>query len=244
MHSFGNSFVFLMQQDVYSDVITKEQIVQLCDYHFGIGADGVVLYNQKQMRIFNRDGSEAEMCGNATRCLAVLLARHMQPVDLETLAGQVKLERLADQVRVTLNLNKVPRIIPLNLGVEGYYLTVGVPHFIVYLDRPQALHALDQIGEKLAKHFYFQNGTNVDFVTRMGENVWELTTWERGVGLSLSCGTGAMSVGFLNAVLLGLPEALVKYGPFEVQVRCIHDQQVSLTGALPQKVAKGVTCLI
>lgn len=78
MHSFGNSFIFINTSDLDTGIAAPELVAKLCDYHFGIGADGLVLYNNEQMRIFNRDGSEAEMCGNACRCLTSIIVPNYQ----------------------------------------------------------------------------------------------------------------------------------------------------------------------
>lgn len=162
---------------------------------------------------------------------------------ISTLGGIIELEHLEKQVRITLNLENIPKIIPINVGIPGYYLTVGVPHFIVFLTDQKSPPELDQLGKKISQHPFFSKGTNVDFVTYLENDIWKLTTWERGVGLSLACGTGAMSVGVLNAFLFGKATSHIQYEKYSIQAN-FFDKKVSLTGDLPEKIAEGTTCLI
>ena len=198
----------------------------LCRQKVGIGADGILVLESSKgadfrMRIFNPDGSEAEMCGNGSRCVAAYAARgRKKDVAFDTVAGRLEARIRGDVVRVKLS---PPHSLKtgVSLEVEGknlelHTITAGVPHAIIFVD---ALDKIDVegLGEKIRNHPYFQpKGTNVDFVKVEGSNRIAIRTYERGVeGETLACGTGGTASALMTAFLKGFSspiEVLTKGG--------------------------------
>jgi diaminopimelate epimerase len=227
----GNDFILLDNRHSSEPVITPEQAVQMCDRHFGIGADGVIFALPGQdgtdytMRIFNCDGSEPEMCGNGIRCLAKFIA------DLEgseaktlyrihTLAGVMSPELLPDgQVKVDMG---VPRLLaseipttlaapdakvinaPIEVAGQSWSVTcvsMGNPHCITFVDDVSAV-ALETVGPQFDRHQAFPQRTNTEFIQVIRSDYVKMRVWERGAGATLACGTGACA-SVVAGVLVG-----------------------------------------
>ncbi|MFO0668441.1 MAG: diaminopimelate epimerase [Polyangiaceae bacterium] len=193
---------------------------RLCDRRFGVGGDGVLLVSPPtedpshlgRMRVYNADGSVPEMCGNGLRCVALHLAslRHLPHVDgvIETDAGPrvvlVDRSRGHGEVRVDMGEIRVEEERTVIVGDEEVRLIAadaGNPHAILWPvvrgahDRAR----LERLGPAIEKHAAFPRGTNVELASFEGDEV-RLTVWERGVGFTLACGTGACAtVGVLVA---------------------------------------------
>jgi diaminopimelate epimerase len=196
----------------------------LCDRHFGVGADGVLLilpsdHADARMRVLNADGSEAEMCGNGIRCVAKLLYEaggqvERSHVTVETGAGVLpcELDVAGGRVRaVTVRMGR-PRLArgeipmggvpseravkcPLRAGDRIYQVTavsMGNPHAVIFVDKAdEDLRVLaETYGPLIEKDHLFPKRTNVEFARMRGRDV-DLVVWERGVGITLGCGTGA-----------------------------------------------------
>ncbi len=209
-HGLGNDFVVLDRRQSGLD-IDPETSRRLCDRHFGIGADGVLTILPAEgldgrMVVHNADGSIAEMCGNGLRCVVKYLGDHAasrpQTLTIATGAGTLPctLEWGADGVeRVTVAMGPARLEAPiLPAGgpfvaqpVEGYAATavsMGNPH-LVLLDAPHALAGT--LGPRLERDARFPERTNVEFVQPRYGGGLDVVVWERGVGLTLACGTGA-----------------------------------------------------
>ncbi len=191
---------------------------RLCSRHTGVGADGLIIFEKGRagrwwMRIFNADGSDGQTSGNGARCLAHLLfrlkkARGKRAV-LETVRGS------AEVVRVKGNYYRVDmgrpvwkaEAIPLksigstfvNQPIEvagrtfvGTAVSVGNPHLILFV--PSIPSKWKEIGQKLERHRFFPKGTNVEFVQTHGKTGATVAVWERGVGETLTCGTGSVAI--------------------------------------------------
>jgi diaminopimelate epimerase len=238
MHGLGNDFIvvdLLARGQDRPDSEWAARAVRLCDRHFGVGADGVVLALPSEaadvrMRIFNSDGSEAEMCGNGIRCLA-RYARDRglggERLRVETLAGVLELT-FADggrAVRVDmgpprLTAREIPvaldaeRVIDQPLEVDGYQwrftaVSMGNPHAVVFLS-PEELAALPlaRIGPQVEHHPLFPARTNFHAVAVTSPHSATVRVWERGAGPTLACGTGACAV-TVAGILKGLLESPV-----------------------------------
>ena len=200
----GNDFLVLETED--GAAISPDKAVELCDRHFGVGADGVLLLlpaqetgNDARMRVLNADGSVSEMCGNGVRCVALHVARgrgvRHGTVRIETGAGLRACEVHDDgpSARVAVDMGRVTLHGDLSVEVEGRRVTVAVadtgnPHAILFGAFSRA--DVEQLGPRLAKHPSFPRGTNVEFANSTRDGV-DLVVWERGAGLTLACGTGA-----------------------------------------------------
>ncbi len=215
MVAAGNDFIVI---DNRNNNLSNKQLVdfakKFCDRKFGVGADGVlVLENSKiaqaKMRIFNSDGSQAEMCGNGARCFALYLTKltdhsHKKHVEInfETLAGVIYAEVNSDIVKVKLT---TPQNIKLDipLSIDGRELKVnfvntGVPHTVIFVEGLKKMQ-IAELARKIRYHeFFAPKGTNVNFVEGMGENSINVRTYERGVeGETLACGTGSVASSLL-----------------------------------------------
>jgi len=222
MHGIGNDFVLLRAQGDEQDWSRLARA--MCDRHYGIGADGLILVLPSSradvgMRMFNPDGSEAEMCGNGLRCVVKYavdegLARPRDGrIDVETAVGvlsaQVFGEKGAvERVRVSMGVPRfAPREIPvlveaepplkdLPLDIEGQRLAVtcvsmGNPHAVHFVERPVAEFPLESIGPKVEHHPLFPQRVNFEVVRVLGRERMEARVWERGAGITLACGSGA-----------------------------------------------------
>jgi diaminopimelate epimerase len=207
----GNDFLVVDAAD--ENVLPPAAVVALCDRHFGVGADGVLLVLPARspacaarMRVINADGSVPEMCGNGLRCVALHLARraraardHAHGNDLElrveTDAGEraCRLEGGGAEARVTVDMGLVRVLGDRPLTVDGRSVVVAVadagnPHAVLFGEFTRS--DAERLGPRIATHPEFPRGTNVEFA-RIGDDGIDLVVWERGVGITLACGTGA-----------------------------------------------------
>jgi diaminopimelate epimerase len=185
---------------------------KLCDRKNGIGADGMLALDKSRiadfrMRIFNADGSEAEMCGNGLRC-AVLFARNARKVNVETKAGIYEGEITAeDRVKVRMQEPKDLRLnFPININgrkIKVNFINTGVPHTVVFVEGLDKID-VEGIGSEIRYHSGFKpKGTNVNFVEMVDDNNINMRTYERGVeGETLACGTGAVASAIITSYKL------------------------------------------
>jgi len=216
----GNDFVIVngFQENIPDYCSAAKEI---CDRHFGVGADGLVIIGPSstadfRMRIFNSDGSEAEMCGNVTRCVMRYVYESAltdkTSVSLETMAGLIRPELLFSDGAVIgarvdmgiprLKLSEIPLTgsfaepavnVPLEIGSQTVYgtaVSMGNPHFVTFVDDVAAVD-LAEIGPKIETSRYFPRKTNVEFVQVLNRQELRMRVWERGAGITLACGTGA-----------------------------------------------------
>lgn len=199
----GNDFVVV--DAPAEDVISKDDVVALCDRRRGIGADGVLLVlppsagGLARMKVLNADGSVPEMCGNGLRCvvLHLAIARGLEQGELvvETDAGprRCAFTRRGDAGEIVVDMGPARVGEDVALEVLGRTVTLtrvdtGNPHAIV--KEPVAREDVEALGRELAAHPTFPAGTNVEFAAFHADAV-DLVVFERGVGLTLACGTGA-----------------------------------------------------
>lgn len=231
MEGLGNDFVVVEEREVQGLLASLPRLaVKLCHRHFGVGGDGVIVVCASQradigMRIFNADGSEAEMCGNGIRCLAKFAVERgmvrKTEFTVETKAG-VMVPRVVLKngkvERVMVNMGKPrlePKAIPVNLEGEravGVVLplwektfhftavSMGNPHAVIFEIPPD----WEKWGAQIEHHPLFPQRTNVEFVEVVNPREAQVKVWERGAGATLACGTGACAVlvaGVLNGLL-------------------------------------------
>ncbi len=215
MHGIGNDFVMVdLVNHKISELNLPELARQMCDRNFGIGADGLITAsfsneNILQMRMFNPDGSESEMCGNGVRCFA-LFARKQNltkesSIPVQTGAGLLKLEVLPkNQVKVDMGLAELnPTKIGIksdnstwinqhlpNTNFKGTAVSMGNPHIIIFVESLEAIE-LEVVGPIIENLAIFPNRSNVHFVKVISNEHIQMKTWERGAGITLACGTGA-----------------------------------------------------
>jgi diaminopimelate epimerase len=213
MNGAGNDFI-LFDNRAGNIRLTREQVVNLCDRHRGIGADGILILIPCRSGkadwawdFYNSDGSTGEMCGNGARCFARFV---QQTVGLkgdftfETEAGVITAHFEGERVTVDLTKPKDLRLneqVKLSTGTEIIHsLNTGVPHAVLHV--PDADKAMVQsLGPEIRHHPHFgPRGTNVNFVQVLGANHIRVRTFERGVeGETLACGTGVSAAAMVSA---------------------------------------------
>jgi diaminopimelate epimerase len=222
MHGAGNDFVLVRAQGDEQDWSRLAQA--MCDRHFGIGADGLILVLPSssadvRMRMFNPDGSEAEICGNGLRCVAryaveeglawprdgrlsvetptgVLSAQVFgKKGAVERVRASVGVPRFAPQ-EIPVLVDAEPPLKDMPLDIEGQRLAVtcvslGNPHAVHFVDRPVAEFPLERIGPKVEHHPLFPQRVNFEVARVLDRERMEARVWERGAGATLACGSGA-----------------------------------------------------
>lgn len=216
----GNDFVLLDElRSASSFPMTPALARSLCDRHLGVGADGVLVLQQAddasaRLIIYNADGSRPEMCGNGLRCAALHLAEHHRVAEglVLTDAGprsyRVHSDRSGSQRLVTVSMGSVdaPVRTPVAVAdtqVELYATAVGNPHAVLINPAPGL--SFEQLAPLLSAHPIFCAGTNVEFVELRADNSLLVRVWERGVGPTLACGTGACAAAMVARYLRLVP---------------------------------------
>jgi diaminopimelate epimerase len=226
----GNDFVVLNALEGRPEWLTGQKVRAVCDRHFGVGADGILLVERGRlapwfMRVLNADGSEAEMCGNGIRCVARYLVERLgvdaSDIPIETLAGikpcLVTRDAGGNFSSVSVGLGGpildpagIPvaaegatldlRVMALDREFAGTAVGMGNPHFVIFTDVDEADAA--RFGSVLTSNPLFPRQANIEFAHEMGDHHFRVIVFERGVGLTLACGTGAGATG-VAAVLTG-----------------------------------------
>lgn len=250
----GNDFV-IIDSRLDGKIDSAKKISKICDRHFGIGADGVIYVlnsdvAEVRMRIFNADGSEAEMCGNGIRCFTKFLldGKAKDNLTVETGAGILKMKLHGELVSVDmgepiLDAEKIPvkgygknHVVNQSIKVDGKIfkmscVSMGNPHCVIFVDDLKEIN-LAEIGSKFEKHEIFPKHTNVEFVQVIGENKLRMRVWERGSGITLACGTGACAVAVaanLNGIAGKSSEIILDGGT--LQIDWCADNHILMTGA-------------
>ena len=206
MNGAGNDFVLIDNRsgDVH---LNRDQIVQICDRHRGIGADGILLLEKAsnqadfRMRYFNSDGGEAEMCGNGARCFARFankVADAQEKISFETPAGVIVAEIEGDLVTLQmtdptdLRLNVSLRVGDKNKSV--HFINSGVPHVVIPVERIDDVNVRGE-GAAIRHHQMFSpKGANINFIEKRGAKQITIRTYERGAeDETLACGTGVVA---------------------------------------------------
>lgn len=225
MQATGNDFIIINYLENNFNYSFKLLSKYLCDRHFGIGADGVLIIERSKcgadfkMRIFNQDGSEAEMCGNGIRCFAKYVYEkkiiHKEQFEIETLAGikKIKLEVEGDTViNIEVDMGEPifdferipifgvePECKKINIeNFEVYPISMGNPHSVCFVEDLENIN-IEEWGRLIENYKYFPNKTNVEFVQIINESKIKIRVWERGVGETLSCGTGACAAAVISS---------------------------------------------
>lgn len=237
MEGLGNDFVVFDDRDleVGNNFSYNDLSIKLCDRHFGVGADGLIVVlnsttHDIKYRIFNPDGSEPQMCGNGMRCFAKFVYENKivskEEFTVETLAGTIiprvnvnengKVETVrVDMGEPVLEAKKVPfiskneRAVSEEIEIDGVKLNVTA----VSMGNPHAVFFVDKatdylvrtIGSQVEVFERFPEKTNVEFIEVLSKNEMNMRVWERGAGETLACGTGACAT-LVAAVLNGKTE--------------------------------------
>lgn len=259
MQGAGNDYVYI--DATVQDVAHPERLaVEMSDRHFGVGSDGLVLILPSdkadfRMRMFNADGSEAQMCGNASRCVGKYVYEHglttQKTLLLETASGIKVLDlHVSDgkvsRVSVDMGVPVLePAAIPVNLpgervvdmpitvAGEEYRMTcvsMGNPHAVLFVPSLDAVdvHGLGPLAEH---HALFPERCNIEFAEVVSPTEIRMRVWERGAGETLACGTGACAT-LVAAVLNGLTQRRAKLRLLggDLDIAWHEDDRVCMTG--------------
>lgn len=222
MHGIGNDYIYVDEFLYKAPADIRDAARLVSDRHTGIGGDGLILIQPSQiadckMRMFNADGSEGRMCGNAIRCIArYMLERHPEicpgdTVRIETLSGikivtaqrdaEGKPSMLrADMGAPGLSPESIPVLTatPQDLSIEvpgfsgrGVCVSMGSPHIVFFIDSDPSELDIAHIGPAIESHSLFPERVNVEFVQMQPDGSLKMRVWERGSGETMACGTGA-----------------------------------------------------
>jgi diaminopimelate epimerase len=241
-HAYGNDFL-LVRRDEARDADAAALARSMCDRHMGIGADGLILFEQTaagaSMRLLNADGSPSEVSGNGVRCLAAWVARgraSRDEIDIATEAGVKRLTPLGGDAgrptfRAAMGRPEDLREVDLDVGpdcLHAVVLRVGNPQCVVLGEAtPERLH---RFGPLLTRHPYFPEGTNVEFAAVEAPNRVRILIWERGVGPTLASGTGACAAAVAAAAYGGAARDVEVISPGGSQRVEWTDAGIFLTG--------------
>lgn len=225
-HGTGNDFILI--EDLNEKIVlSQNNIRNICQRHYGIGADGLIMVRTSEiadykMVYFNADGTQAEMCGNGIRCFAKFLDDIGKVANdflkVETLSGikELKLfskEGTLNEIEVNMGRPlfksedipfniKLEKIIDYSLKInnETYLISLvsmGNPHCIIEVDNIDLVD-INTLGPKIENHKLFPKKTNVEFIKIISDNEILMRVWERGVGETLACGTGACAAAVVS----------------------------------------------
>ena len=262
MHGIGNDYIYI---NCFKETVTDPEklSVFLSDVRFGVGSDGLVLILPSEvadfrMRIFNADGSEAMMCGNATRCIGKYVydmgMTDKTEISLETNSGIKYLTLYPDANNkiesVKVDMGKailVPREIPVNSDLERFIaqpvtvdgkeyamtcVSMGNPHAVVFLPEVDSLD-LEKIGPSFEHHEQLPERVNTEFVRVIDDHTLQMRVWERGSGETFACGTGTCAT-VVAAVLNGFckkeEEILVHLRGGDLRIIYHEDDTVTMIG--------------
>jgi len=209
MVASGNDFIICQFASLPVCQLKLNRLAQtLCDRKYGVGADGLLILEKSRiadikMRIFNADGSEAEMCGNGARCVALFSGK--KKAKILTLAGVINTQVYGSRVKIQLTDPKEIKLnIPLKVNgrlIKVNFINTGVPHLVVFVDRLDKIDVAG-IGRAIRRHVRFAPaGTNVNFVEVKNGNLIRIRTYERGVEAeTLACGTGSIAAALIVAL--------------------------------------------
>ena len=200
----GNDFILLDNREKMYDDITSAQVKKICDRHFGIGADGLMLLNNKEgydfeMLYYNADGNPGSMCGNGGRCIVDFASKlGIKKTEYNFLAPDGSHEAEIDlEKEVSLKMQDVKNV---EFSFDYYLLDTGSPHYVKYVNDIADMDVVSE-GRKIrnSKHFA-EKGVNVDFVEVISDDEIFVRTYERGVeNETLSCGTGVTAAALIAA---------------------------------------------
>jgi diaminopimelate epimerase len=195
-HGTGNDFIVIDNRSFFFPKEDSELIKRMCDRHFGIGADGLILLEEGNdnlyMSYFNADGRIGSMCGNGGRCF-VHFARYLGLTHdgLRFGAFDGKHEAKISNDSITLKMSDVSKVIEHS---DHLYLDTGSPHHVQYVDDLKNFD-VKSIGKEIRNRIYGEEGANVNFVEKIQDDIFYVRTYERGVEEeTLSCGTGVTAV--------------------------------------------------
>jgi diaminopimelate epimerase len=273
MHGIGNDFVVVdcLVAGAPSASALQEASPRLCDRRLGVGSDGVLLVlpsrvaNYK-MRMFNPDGSEAEMCGNGIRCFAKFVYDRGHTADtqitVETLGGTKTLKMTArggrvESVKVDMGCPSLERgdlpmrgepgdVVAEAIKADGKKfeitgVSMGNPHAVLFTDSTDAF-PIERVGPAIENHTLFPKRINVHAVQVLNSDEVRMVTWERGAGRTAACGTGACAVAVASAVNKKTGRRVLAHLPGgDLVIEWTGDNRVLMTGPAEESFTGHIT---
>jgi diaminopimelate epimerase len=242
LHGLGNCFIFFEEWHQDLRFLKNPELIKLiCDTSKGLGSDGVVFISPPKdpkhncrMQMFNIDGTEAEMCGNAIRCVAHLYSQLFLGVDniqIETAVGVKSVKYVktscgeifyqAEMGKALLDLVATGELAPESKRkplvwkeqtLNPVYVNVGNPHAVLFMETLPAADEMKSIGAWLEYHANHPRRINIEFVKVLAKNKAQIHIWERGCGMTQACGTGATAV-----AMAGIEKGILS-GPIEINM--------------------------
>ena len=238
-HGLGNSFLItdFIEKTNYSKISNK-----LCNGNSSIGADGLIVIKKDplEMHIFNKDGSEAIMCGNGLRCflhycfLHGYLNNKKENIEVRTKSGIytsriVSYSPFISEIKFKRGLVRKEILGLYQETYESYFVKVGVRHNVIFVN-DENKYKIELLKDNFNKYQGFCEETNIDIVEKIDENQIKVTTYERGVGLTLSCGTGFVASCLVANYLYGCSSSISVKNDFGIMEVKIDGDKVYLKG--------------
>lgn len=270
-HGAGNDFIIMNEKDLIEKGIPdyNELAKQVCDRHFGIGADGLLILkyvaNMPFMFYYNSDGSQAPMCGNGIRCFSNYLRNNNVEQEnsfiVKTLSGDLVIETNMDEeenrfsvkvnmgkpifeVKKLINTDK-ERFLKEKINIDGKeieisYIFMGTDHSVIFVD-DFSEYDIDDLGKKIENYTeLFPKKVNVNFVKVTDRNNMEVITWERGAGRTLACGTGATASAVLGRMFDLTDEKVnVKVPGGQLTIEYSQEEDDAFMTGPSEKIAEG-----
>ena len=258
MHGLGNDFV-IIESDANSVSINKKLIKKICSRNYGVGCDQLLLINsyckeEVDLTIFNNDGSEVGACGNGVRCVASMIMEknNVNQIYVKTITDKLKCWKNGNSISVNMGKprfkwNQIPlskNINPNELMIDGYKIhcvSFGNPHGVIFFKNKSEFENVNirAIGPKLEKNLIFKEGANIEFATILDDGKIKMRVWERDVGITLACGSGACATLVLASVNNLSPRKNSIYLDGGVlDINWNNDDHVIMTGEI-EKVFEG-----
>lgn len=260
MHGIGNDYIYINCMKSIPERL-PELAIEMSDRHFGIGGDGIVLICPSEvadfrMRMFNNDGSEARMCGNASRCIAKYVHDHgltdNKRISLETLSGikvlSLNMSGDGEVESVTVDMGEpemkvasipviaetermIERPVKTSSGiVKITAVSMGNPHGVIFVNKIEDVN-FDTLGPELENHPMWPDRANIEFLQIISPSEARMRVWERGTGETLACGTGACASA-VAAVVTGRCDrnVTIHLRGGDLNIEWLPDGHVMMTG--------------
>ena len=260
MHGLGNDFIIF--DNIKNPIIHQPDFVQqMSNRRIGVGCDQLMIIENTsikenfKVKMYNSDGSETGACGNGVRCIADYLMKkeNIDNLYIETISGKLKCNK--DKHDVTVNMgrprfewNEIPLAKKQNTqkvslsDFEAFCLSMGNPHAVIFLSSLSKLEELnlDLIGPLLEKNSVFPEFANIEFACVLENGVIRMRVWERGVGITQACGSGACATSVAASVLgLSSKNNKIILDGGNLYIKWLEDKTVTLTG-MTERVFEGI----
>ncbi len=201
MHAMGNDFC-IFGSPTEKKLPEKDLICKICDRHYGVGCDCAVFIGYSEvsdfyMHVYNPDGYEAEICGNALRCSAKYVCGNgyfsKKNLNVQTKAGIRNVVVGDEKITTEIGIPKIIESTFINIAginIPCVSVSLGNPHCVIFVNK-LSNDEFSFLGKSIENHPFFPEGTNVEFIRIISDDLIEMRVWERGIGETLSCTTGS-----------------------------------------------------